>query len=71
MGIILDEPKYPVIDSAPSVPKTVTNFAFSDYRAITLFTAAALPFGYIAGKSFLSQPQDAKRTSINARVLRA
>lgn len=49
MGILLDEPKYPVIDRNPSAGTTVGNFNFSDYLKITALTAGSLPVGYLAG----------------------
>ncbi|KAJ7538878.1 hypothetical protein O6H91_11G067100 [Diphasiastrum complanatum] len=51
MGIILDEPKHPVIDANPSFGKTVSNFSMLDYLKITTITGVSLPFGYLAGAS--------------------
>ncbi|GMH41077.1 hypothetical protein BSKO_08987 [Bryopsis sp. KO-2023] len=47
--MILDQPKYPVLDSAPGVWKTVSYFRGTDYCWWGGLTAASLPFGFISG----------------------
>lgn len=49
MGVIFDEPKYPVIDKAPGFLKTVGNFSMSDYTTFLGTTAVCAPFGYLVG----------------------
>lgn len=46
MGVLLDEPKYPVIDRCPSAGTTLSNFNFSDYLKITALTAGSLPVAH-------------------------
>ncbi|KAI5084396.1 hypothetical protein GOP47_0000565 [Adiantum capillus-veneris] len=53
MGIIkYEEPKYPVINSDPSVSMIYSNFNTTDYCRITTFTSASLVYGYLAGVSW-------------------
>lgn len=47
--MILDEPKYPVVDRTPGIGKTVGNFSFSDYTTWATVTALCFPAGYAAG----------------------
>jgi hypothetical protein len=49
MGILLDEPKYPVIDRAPSAGTTISNFNLADWLRVTAITSASIPVGYLAG----------------------
>lgn len=49
MGVIFDEPKYPVIDKAPGFLKTVGNFTLSDYITFLATTGFCAPFGYFVG----------------------
>ncbi|KAK9817746.1 hypothetical protein WJX72_001543 [[Myrmecia] bisecta] len=49
--MIFDEPKYPVIDSAPGFWKTVGNFSLRDYALVAATTGVSLPFGYVTGRS--------------------
>jgi len=51
MGIVQDTPKYPVIDRAPSLATTVSNFNVTDYRDWAAITAAGVPIGWYAGMS--------------------
>lgn len=47
---ILDEPKYPVIDKAPSLTTAVKYFRFTDYLTWAALALPAFPFGYYFGK---------------------
>merc|ERR1712199_4883 len=49
MGIVLDEPRFPVSNRAPSVSDTVGNFNSKDTLRWTGVTALSLPFGYAVG----------------------
>lgn len=49
MGIFFDEPKYPVIDKAPSFWRTVGNFNLTDWGVFALCTGGSLPYGWVAG----------------------
>jgi len=49
MGVIFDEPKYPVIDKAPGFWKTVGNYSLSDYTTLLGATALCAPYGYYVG----------------------
>eukprot|EP00656_Telonema_subtile_P001884 TRINITY_DN10818_c0_g1_i1.p1 TRINITY_DN10818_c0_g1~~TRINITY_DN10818_c0_g1_i1.p1 ORF type:complete len:107 (+),score=12.30 TRINITY_DN10818_c0_g1_i1:120-440(+) len=49
MGIILDEPKFPVLNRAPSAGEVVANFSARDTLRWGGVTAAALPFGLAVG----------------------
>lgn len=51
MGVIFNEPKYPVLDKAPGFWKTAGNFSMEDYTTWAVATAASYPFGYLAGKN--------------------
>uniref|UniRef100_A0A7S0WTB3 NADH-ubiquinone oxidoreductase 21kDa subunit N-terminal domain-containing protein n=1 Tax=Pyramimonas obovata TaxID=1411642 RepID=A0A7S0WTB3_9CHLO len=50
MGIILDEPKYKVIDSAPGLAKCFGNCSFEDMKIAAGATFAATTYGCLAGK---------------------
>ncbi|CAK0736344.1 hypothetical protein CVIRNUC_000731 [Coccomyxa viridis] len=49
MGVIFDEPKYPVIDKAPGFWKTVGNFSIGDYTTFAVTSGFCAPFGYFVG----------------------
>ncbi|CAL8462245.1 g1776 [Coccomyxa elongata] len=49
MGVIFDEPKYPVIDKAPGFWQTVGNFNLTDYAVFAGTAAICGPFGYYVG----------------------
>ncbi len=49
MGILLDEPKFPVIERAPSAATTISNFNLTDWLRVTAVTSASIPVGYLAG----------------------
>ncbi|PRW60584.1 NADH-ubiquinone oxidoreductase kDa subunit-like [Chlorella sorokiniana] len=49
MGKILDEPKWPVVDAAPSFSKTVGNFSLDDWGLAAGVAAVSAPLGYLAG----------------------
>ncbi|KAK9906868.1 hypothetical protein WJX75_009403 [Coccomyxa subellipsoidea] len=49
MGVIFDEPKYPVIDKAPGFWKTVSNFSVSDCAIFGGTAAICGPLGYYVG----------------------
>merc|ERR1711959_748865 len=49
MGVIVDEPTYPVIARAPSTLQVVTNFDGYDYGRMGLWTGLAVPFGFAIG----------------------
>ncbi|KAL4436093.1 hypothetical protein ABPG77_005541 [Micractinium sp. CCAP 211/92] len=49
MGKVLDEPKYAVVDPAPSASKIVSNFNANDWMIFGGMTAASFPLGYLAG----------------------
>ncbi|KAH9543218.1 hypothetical protein CY35_13G052100 [Sphagnum magellanicum] len=51
MGILLDGPKFPVIERAPSAATTISNFNFTDWLRVTAVTSASIPVGYLAGGS--------------------
>eukprot|EP00210_Caulerpa_lentillifera_P007418 g7089.t1 len=43
---VLDEPKYPVIDRAPSLTKAVKYFRLEDYLSWAALALPAFPYGY-------------------------
>jgi len=49
MGILLDEPKFPVIERAPSAATTISNFNLTDWLRVTAVTSASIPVGFLAG----------------------
>lgn len=49
MGKILDEPKYAVVDKAPSFSKIVGNFSIEDLTIWAATTGVCVPLGYLAG----------------------
>eukprot|EP00884_Botryococcus_braunii_P000128 jgi/Botrbrau1/10115/Bobra.20_2s0022.1 len=49
MGIIFDEPKYPVIYKAPTVWQTVSNFSLGDYGWWAAAASISFPIGYFSG----------------------
>mmetsp|Transcript_24500 Transcript_24500/g.40993 ORF Transcript_24500/g.40993 Transcript_24500/m.40993 type:complete len:106 (+) Transcript_24500:73-390(+) len=51
MGIILDEPKYKVIDSAPSLGTCFANCGLDELKLAAGATLAATAYGCLAGKS--------------------
>jgi len=51
MGVIFDEPRYPVLDKAPGFWKTASNFSLSDYEIWAGVTAISYPFGYVSGRA--------------------
>lgn len=51
MGVIFNEPKYPVLDKAPGFWQTVGNFSLADYGVWAATVAVSYPFGYIAGRN--------------------
>ncbi|KAG7667012.1 hypothetical protein Ndes2526B_g04495 [Nannochloris sp. 'desiccata'] len=49
MGKILDEPKFPVVNRAPSFWQTVGNFNLKDWALFGGLTAISYPLGFAAG----------------------
>lgn len=65
MGVVLDIPKFPVVDRAPSLGKTstrsachtgtlrvplpVSNFSLKDYAVLLGITGVSFPVGYSIG----------------------
>mmetsp|Transcript_4176 Transcript_4176/g.7196 ORF Transcript_4176/g.7196 Transcript_4176/m.7196 type:complete len:90 (+) Transcript_4176:63-332(+) len=60
MGVILEEPKYKVIDPSPSVTTTVANFNFVDLLKASAFVASAVAVGVSTA------PPDIKRQAVVA-----
>ncbi|KAF0852167.1 mitochondrial Complex I (CI) NADH:ubiquinone oxidoreductase subunit 20.9-kDa/NUXM [Andalucia godoyi] len=51
----MEKPSYPVINPAPTVGQTVSNFSFSDWTIAVTCPAAAGVYGYLAGKPLPKQ----------------
>mmetsp|Transcript_36286 Transcript_36286/g.50399 ORF Transcript_36286/g.50399 Transcript_36286/m.50399 type:complete len:105 (-) Transcript_36286:102-416(-) len=50
MGVLIDEPKFPVIDPAPGIYTSFSNLRFSDVQIIAGATFGSYVYGYISGK---------------------
>lgn len=53
MGIILNQPRYPVIDPNPSFIETVSNLNLDDLVKVTTAASGSTAFGYLAGLSVM------------------
>mmetsp|Transcript_1246 Transcript_1246/g.5528 ORF Transcript_1246/g.5528 Transcript_1246/m.5528 type:complete len:100 (+) Transcript_1246:217-516(+) len=49
MGVIGDNPQFPVVDRAPTFGTVVGNFNATDYRDWATWTAVSFPVGWMSG----------------------
>ncbi len=70
MGVITDQPEYPVTDKHPSVSKCIANFNTQDWATAIAFPIASYPFGMWAGAKTINTSQYClkKPTAITAMI---
>jgi hypothetical protein len=70
MGVITDQPEYPVTDKHPSISKCIANFNTQDWATAIAFPIASYPFGMWAGAKTINTSSYClkKPTAITAMI---
>ena len=70
MGVITDQPEYPVTDKHPSISTCIANFNTQDWATAIAFPIASYPFGMWAGAKTINTSQYClkKPTAITAMI---
>lgn len=70
MGVITDQPEYPVTDKHPSISTCIANFNTQDWATAIAFPIASYPFGMWAGAKTINTSSYClkKPTAITAMI---